>query len=77
MTGTVTPVGGEAPVGTVTVADNGKVIATQPLIAAAKGKIEVTLPTLARGIHLLTVSFTGAPVFEDSRSALPAPVVIH
>ncbi|QIG39279.1 pullulanase-type alpha-1,6-glucosidase [Microbacterium sp. 4R-513] len=66
-----------APEGTVTVTDGGKVIATAPLAAAAKGKFEIALPTLGRGIHLLRVSFTGAPGWADSRAAIPLPVLIH
>ena len=66
-----------APVGTVTVTDKGKVIATAPLAAAAKGKLDIALPALGRGIHLLRVSFTGADGFADSRAVIPLPVLIH
>ena len=41
-----------APGGTVTVTDNGKVIATVSW-AAAKGRFDIALPKLGRGIHLL------------------------
>ncbi|TDN91387.1 pullulanase-type alpha-1,6-glucosidase [Microbacterium sp. BK668] len=66
-----------APEGTVTVTDGGKVIATAPLAAAAKGKFDIALPSLGRGIHLLRVSFTGAAGWADSRFAVPLPVLIH
>ncbi|SIT86829.1 pullulanase-type alpha-1,6-glucosidase [Microbacterium sp. RU33B] len=77
VTGKIVAEDGSAPVGTVTVTDNGKVIATAPLAAAAKGKVDIALPKLARGIHLIRVSFTGADGWNDSRGIIPLPVFVY
>ena len=63
------------PVGTVTVTDNGKVIATETLKAGDKGRIDVKLPKLGKGLHLIRTSFTGEEPYEDSRS-IPLPVLL-
>ncbi|WP_243075433.1 pullulanase-type alpha-1,6-glucosidase [Microbacterium sp. SS28] len=68
---------GSAPQGTVTVSDNGKVVATASVTAAAKGKLDIALPKLAKGVHLLRVSFTGADGWSDSKAVLPVPVLVH
>ena len=70
VTGKVVAADGSAPVGTLTVTDAGKVVATVALPASAKGRIDVTLPKLPRGIHLLRTSFTGAGDHRDSRSGV-------
>jgi hypothetical protein len=77
VTGRVVSADGSAPVGTVTVSDRGTVIATVELGAAAKGRIQVALPTLGRGIHMLQTTFTGADGWNDSQSLFPVPVVIY
>ena len=59
---------GSAPVGTVTLIDGRKVLGTVDLTAADGGRIEVPTGKLGRGIHLLTVRFTGADGFESSRT---------
>jgi pullulanase-type alpha-1,6-glucosidase len=77
VTGRILAADGSAPVGTVTVTDGGKVVGTAELTAAAKGKVSITLPPLARGLHLIRTSFTGAPGYEDSRAIIPVPVLIY
>ena len=77
VTGRVVAADGSAPVGTVTVSDGDTVIATVELGAAAKGKIDIALPSLGRGIHMLRTSFTGAEGWNDSASQFPVPVVIY
>ncbi|MET0861974.1 MAG: Ig-like domain-containing protein [Microbacterium sp.] len=49
-----------APVGKVTITDNGRVVATADIAAEANGTLSVGLPTLKRGVHLLVASFAGA-----------------
>ena len=68
---------GSAPVGTVTVTDGSKVIATATLSAADKGKVDIALPALKRGVHLIRTSFTGTGDYQNSRSRIPAPVLIY
>ncbi|TQJ30150.1 pullulanase-type alpha-1,6-glucosidase [Microbacterium sp. SLBN-146] len=75
--GRVLAADGSAPVGTVTVTDNGRVIATATLAAKDRGKIDIALPRLGRGIHLIRTSFTGAGDYEDSRTFLPLPVLVY
>ncbi|MET0812616.1 MAG: pullulanase-type alpha-1,6-glucosidase, partial [Microbacterium sp.] len=75
--GKVSASDGSAPTGTVTVTDNGKVIATVTLSATAKGKIDITLPKLSRGIHLIRTSFSGSGDYEDSRFPIPVPVIVY
>jgi pullulanase-type alpha-1,6-glucosidase len=77
MTGRIVAADGSAPVGTVTVSDGGAVIATVELTASAKGRIDIALPSLSRGIHMLRTSFTGAEGWNDSQSLFPVPVVIY
>lgn len=59
---------GSAPVGEVTVIDGRKVVGTVELTAGDGGRIDVPTVALSRGIHLLTVRFTGADGFESSRT---------
>nr|WP_082510578.1 pullulanase-type alpha-1,6-glucosidase [Leifsonia sp. Leaf325] len=63
------------PVGTITVTDNGKVIATETLTAGDKGRIDVKLPKLAKGLHLIRTTFAGVAPYESSRS-IPLPVLL-
>lgn len=77
VTGRVVAADGSAPVGTVSVSDGGKVIATVELAAADKGRIDIALPSLARGIHMLRTSFTGADGWNDAQSQFPVPVVMY
>jgi len=66
-----------APVGTVTVSDGGRVLATADVPASARGRVSVALPALPRGLHLLRVSFSGGAAHGDSRAVLPVPVVVY
>ncbi|MEU1971544.1 pullulanase-type alpha-1,6-glucosidase [Microbacterium sp. NPDC019599] len=68
---------GSAPVGTLTVTDGGRTVATASLAASAKGRFDISLPKLGKGVHLLRVSFTGADAWGDSRAILPVPVLVH
>ena len=77
VTGKVVAADGSAPTGTVTVTDRGKVIATATLSAASKGKVDITLPALERGVHLIRTSFTGTGDYQNSRSRIPVPVLIY
>ena len=77
VVGKVVAADGTAPVGTVTVTDGGKVIATAQLTAADKGKVAVALPKLGKGVHLIRTSFEGSAGFADSRTLVPVPVLIH
>lgn len=77
VTGKVVAGDKSAPVGTVTVTDGKKVIAGDELTAADKGKIDIALPALSRGVHLLRTSFTGAEGFGDSRTFIPVPLIIY
>ncbi|WP_439590908.1 pullulanase-type alpha-1,6-glucosidase [Microbacterium sp.] len=74
--GKVSASDGSAATGTVTVTDHGKVIATATLTAAAKGKVDITLPKLSRGIHLIRTTFTGSGDYEDSRFPIAVPVIV-
>jgi pullulanase-type alpha-1,6-glucosidase len=66
-----------APVGTVTVRDGSKTIAEVALTASAKGRFEVVLPKLARGLHLIRTSFTGGPDHRNSRMIAPVPLLVY
>lgn len=59
---------GSAPVGTVTLIDGRKPLGTVELTAADNGRIDIPTGKLNRGIHVLTVRFTGADGFESSRT---------
>jgi 5'-nucleotidase len=60
---------GSAPVGTVELFDGRTLVGTVDLTADDGGRIEVPSGALGRGIHLLNVRFTGAGVYESSRTA--------
>ncbi|KJL41778.1 pullulanase-type alpha-1,6-glucosidase [Microbacterium trichothecenolyticum] len=77
VAGKVTAADGSAPVGTVTVTDNGKVVASVELTAAAKGKVAVDVKLSGRGVHLLRTAFADAGDYEDSRAAIPVPVLVY
>jgi len=49
-----------APVGTLTVTDNGKVVATADMTADANGMVTIAIPALKRGAHLIAAKFAGA-----------------
>ncbi|HEX5859795.1 MAG TPA: pullulanase-type alpha-1,6-glucosidase [Microbacterium sp.] len=76
VSGRIIAADGSAPVGTVTVTDRGAVIATVELAASAKGKVDIALPALGRGLHLIRTTFTGVDGYGDSRAAIPVPVLI-
>lgn len=65
---------GEKPVGTVSVTDNGKALASAVLTAQSNGRVTITLPRLAKGLHILRAQFAGDG-FVTSTS-LPVPVVV-
>ena len=60
---------GSAPVGTVELYDGRALVGTGELTAENGGRIEVPSGALGRGIHVLTVKFTGAGVYESTRTA--------
>ncbi|MFC9561159.1 ExeM/NucH family extracellular endonuclease [Agromyces sp. NPDC056965] len=66
---------GSKPVGTVTITDGSTVIATVELDAADKGRFSVTLPDLARGVHVLRSNFESTAPYADSRS-FAVPVLV-
>ena len=76
VVGRILAADGSAPVGTVTVTDRGVVIATAELSADADGKVDIALPALGRGLHLLRTTFTGGDSYNDSRAVIPVPVLI-
>ena len=64
-------VGGEAgvvPTGQVTIYDNQREIASAELVLGDDGRLTITLPSLDRGIHLLTAQFAGNEQLSSSRS---------
>ena len=75
--GKIAAADGSAPVGTVTVTDYGRVIATVELTADKRGAVSIALPPLARGLHMIRTSFDGAAEWKDSRSAIPLPVLVR
>ncbi|MFV4912463.1 pullulanase-type alpha-1,6-glucosidase [Microbacterium lacticum] len=77
VSGKVTADDRSAPVGTVTVTDNGTTVATATLDADDRGRFSVTLPALRRGLHVVRVTFTGAPGWLDSRARGVLPVVAY
>ena len=76
VAGRIIAADGSAPVGTVTVTDRGAVIATAELAASAKGRVDIALPALGRGLHLIRTTFTGGDGYNDSRAVIPVPVLI-
>lgn len=77
VTGRIVAADGTAPVGTVTVTDGGREIASGALTAADKGKVSITLPKLSRGLHLIRTTFDGTAGYADSRAIVPLPVFIR
>lgn len=69
----VTAADGTDAVGTVTIMDGGNAIATTQLAAGDAGRLEVKLPKLGAGVHVLTVGFDGGEGYADSQSV---PIVI-
>ena len=65
---------GSEAVGTVTIYDGRKPVATIELTEGENGRDQVRLPKLGRGIHLLTAKFTGDG-FEDART-FPSVVIV-
>ncbi|GAA3639512.1 hypothetical protein GCM10022200_23740 [Microbacterium awajiense] len=68
---------GSAPVGTATISDNGRVVATIELDAADKGRFGATVTISGRGLHFLRTSFVGAGAYRDSRMPFAAPVFAY
>ena len=66
-----------APLGTVTVTDNGTTVGTFELDASDRGRFSVTVPKLGRGLHVLRVTFAGAGGWLDSRARGVLPVVAY
>jgi len=64
------------PVGDVAIYDGGWQIASATLTEADGGRVAVTLPTLGRGVHLLTARFAGDDHLGASTS-WPAGVVMY
>ena len=52
-------------------------VATVTLDADDRGRFSVTLPALRRGLHVVRVTFTGAPGWLDSRARGVLPVVAY
>ncbi|MCK6079191.1 pullulanase-type alpha-1,6-glucosidase [Microbacterium sp. EYE_5] len=77
MTGKVIAVDGSTPVGTVTVMEGSKTLASGAIEASAKGRIDLPLPKLGKGVHVLRTSFTGAGEHADSRSLVPIPLLVY
>ena len=75
MQGQVFAIDGNAPEGTVQVFDGGTVIAEVELVAGDRGRFEVKLPKLPRGLHVLRTEFVGGEGFADSQS-FPVPILL-
>jgi endo-1,4-beta-xylanase len=65
---------GPAPTGTVTVYDRGTPVATATLPAGSR-IASATIPGLTRGIHFLSVEYSGSDLVEGSTS-FPLPVLV-
>ncbi|NYE18786.1 pullulanase-type alpha-1,6-glucosidase [Microbacterium immunditiarum] len=77
VSGRIVAEDGSAPVGTVTVTDNGKVVATVELDGASKGRVDVKVTLPERGIHLIRTTFTGQGAHRDSGALIPIPVIVY
>lgn len=66
---------GTVATGAVTIYDRTKAIATVSLTEADNGRVTLTLPALARGVHLLSASYAGSDLVEPSKSPR-VPLVI-
>jgi hypothetical protein len=69
--------GGGSPIGTVTVTDRTATVATAVLGTATHGSIVLTLPPMARGLHVLRASFVGDPGWQNSVTTIPIPVIAY
>ena len=67
---------GLVPTGEVVVYDGRRVIASATITAADNGRIALTLPPLARGLHSLTATFSGNDQLTSSTSR-PTIVISH
>lgn len=65
---------GSKPVGTLTITEGSRVLATVEIAVSDKGRFSVKLPRLDRGVHVLHATFDGTAPFEDSSSA-PVPML--
>ncbi|GAA1635334.1 pullulanase-type alpha-1,6-glucosidase [Microbacterium flavum] len=66
-----------APVGTVTVTDNGRMVATVELRPGDRGRFSVPAPKIGRGVHLFRVTFTGDAPWVDARARGVLPVLAY
>ncbi|MGI9822011.1 ExeM/NucH family extracellular endonuclease [Agromyces sp. Marseille-Q5079] len=59
---------GSKPLGTVSVYDGSKLVASVELTAETKnGRVAITVPKLSRGVHQLRAEFTGTAPYTNSR----------
>ncbi|MGX5694853.1 pullulanase-type alpha-1,6-glucosidase [Agromyces soli] len=72
--GSVTAADGSTPIGTATVYDGDRVVAVVELDEAAAGVIDVKLPKLKPGVHLIRVEFEADEPYRDA-ATLPVPVL--
>ncbi|MFB8386036.1 bifunctional metallophosphatase/5'-nucleotidase [Microbacterium sp. NPDC055910] len=56
------------PTGEVAIFDGNRRIATATLTAKDRGVVSVTLPTLSRGLHLLSATYAGSDAHDGSKS---------
>ena len=68
--------GDREPTGSVEVLDFGVVVATGELEVGDSGRIRLTLPTLGRGLHLLTARYGGDELILPSTTRGPSPLLI-
>lgn len=61
--------------GEVTIYDGSTVLATATLTAGDRGVVKVKLPTLAKGLHKLSVSYSGSDTVRPSKSPT-VPVLV-
>ncbi|WP_350347968.1 pullulanase-type alpha-1,6-glucosidase [Agromyces sp. G08B096] len=73
--GQVFAVDGAKPEGTVTVTVDGEPVATEELTAKDRGRFDVKLPKLGRGLHWVQVAFDGGEGYADSGYP-PLPVLL-
>lgn len=66
---------GIRPAGTVTISDGQTVIATVEITAKDRGRVDVKLPKLGRGLHVLQASFAGDGY--ESSSSFKVPVLAY
>lgn len=73
--GTVTAVDGSTPAGTVRVFDGDREIASTELSASDAGVIDLKLPKLKAGLHLIRTEFVAGEGYRDA-ATLPVPLVL-